>query len=75
MQAFIKKHTSKIPGKISYFDRVVFKGYLPISWLESMQRFFWLKEFNSMSGITGNLLFTISLFLFQKVIRLNTGLP
>lgn len=39
MQDFIEKHTPKITGKISCFDRIVFKGYLPISWSENMQRF------------------------------------
>ena len=39
MQDFIDKHTPKITGKISCFDRIVFKGYLPISWSENMQRF------------------------------------
>jgi hypothetical protein len=39
MQDFIEKHTSKITGKIACFDRILFKGHLPISWSENMQRF------------------------------------
>jgi hypothetical protein len=39
MKNFIDKHTAKITGKIACFDRIIFKGYLPISWAENMQRF------------------------------------
>ncbi len=39
MEKFIDKHSAKISGKIACFDRIIFKGYLPISWAESMQRF------------------------------------
>jgi hypothetical protein len=30
MKSFIDKHTEKISGSLSCFDRVIFKGYLPI---------------------------------------------
>ena len=36
---FIHKHTQKITGTIACFDRILFKGYLPISWPESMDSF------------------------------------
>ncbi len=39
MEQFIVKHQDKITGMISCFDRIVFKGYLPISYAESMERF------------------------------------
>jgi hypothetical protein len=39
MKQFINKHTQKINGTIACFDRILFKGYLPISWAENMQRF------------------------------------
>ena len=39
MKEFIDKHTRKINGTIACFDRILFKGYLPISWAENMQRF------------------------------------
>ena len=39
MEQFIVKHQDKIMGMISCFDRMVFKGYLPISYPESMERF------------------------------------
>ena len=39
MEKFINKHTRKITGKIECFDRILFKGYLPISWAENMERF------------------------------------
>jgi hypothetical protein len=39
MKNFIEKHTRKITGTIACFDRVIFKGYLPISWAESMEGF------------------------------------
>ena len=38
-EQFIHKHTGKITGTIACFDRILFKGYLPISWAESMERF------------------------------------
>lgn len=39
MKRFLKKHAEKITGSISCFDRILFKGYLSISWAESMERF------------------------------------
>jgi hypothetical protein len=39
MERFINKHSRKITGTIACFDRILFKGYLPISWAESMERF------------------------------------
>lgn len=50
MERFIDKHTRKITGTIACFDRILFKGYLPISWAESMERFMYgqgllLKDF------------------------------
>lgn len=39
MQRFVEKHSAKISGTIACFDRIIFKGYLPISWAESMERF------------------------------------
>jgi len=37
MEQFIIKHQDKIVGTISCFDRLVFKGYLPIRYAESME--------------------------------------
>ena len=50
MKDFIKKHENLITGSISVFDRIIFKGYLPISYPESAEKFFTrrgmlLKEF------------------------------
>ena len=39
MKKFIDKHTRKITGTIACFDRILFKGYLRISWAESMDQF------------------------------------
>lgn len=39
MERFIRKHTGKITGTIGCFDRILFKGYLPISWAQSMENF------------------------------------
>lgn len=39
MDQFIVKHRDKITGMISCFDRILFKGYLPISSPESMEGF------------------------------------
>jgi len=39
MKKFIDKHTPKISGTIACFDRILFKGYLPISWAVNMERF------------------------------------
>ncbi len=39
MKKFIDKHTAKINGTIACFDRILFKGYLPISWAQGMERF------------------------------------
>lgn len=45
MERFIHKHTGKITGTIACFDRVLFKGYLPISWAQSMESFMATKGF------------------------------
>lgn len=39
MDQFIIKHRDKITGMISCFDRILFKGYLPISYPEGMEGF------------------------------------
>ena len=39
MKQFVDKHTRKITGTIACFDRILFKGYLPISWAEAMEKF------------------------------------
>jgi predicted transcriptional regulator len=36
---FITKHQDKIAGTISCFDRVLFKGHLPLGWSDAMERF------------------------------------
>ena len=40
MKEFLEKHEKMITGNISVFDRIIFKGYLPISYPESAERFF-----------------------------------
>ena len=37
MQKFLDKYSSLITGKLSCFDRVVFKGYLPLGWPNAMK--------------------------------------
>ena len=39
MRSFISKHTDKINATLSCFDRLIFKGHLPISYSESMEGF------------------------------------
>ena len=39
MKGFVKKHSTKISGTIACFDRMVFKGYLPVSWSDFMAGF------------------------------------
>lgn len=39
MEQFIVKHRDKITGVLSCFDRIVFRGYLPISYPEGMESF------------------------------------
>ena len=38
MEKFVRKFNDRISGVISCFDRILFKGYLPIGWAESMER-------------------------------------
>lgn len=50
MRDFISKHSEKITGTLSCFDRMLFKGYLPLGWAEGMESFigsqgFLLKDF------------------------------
>ena len=37
VQKFLDKYRSLITGKLSCFDRVVFKGYLPLGWPNAMK--------------------------------------
>jgi hypothetical protein len=39
VKRFLRKHARKIRGVISCFDRVLFKGYLPLSWAGAMEHF------------------------------------
>jgi hypothetical protein len=38
VQKFIDKYSDLITGTLSCFDRVVFKGYLPLGWPEAMEK-------------------------------------
>ena len=40
MQSFIEKHQKKITGVLSVFDRIILKGYLPISYPAAAESFF-----------------------------------
>ena len=40
MNEFLEKHEKMITGTISTFDRIIFKGYLPISYPEAAESFF-----------------------------------
>jgi hypothetical protein len=40
MQSFIEKHQKNITGVISVFDRIILKGYLPISYPQAAESFF-----------------------------------
>ena len=39
MQKFIVKHQDKITSVLSCFDRVLFKGYLPLGYPQGMENF------------------------------------
>jgi hypothetical protein len=39
VEEFTLKHTQSIDGILNCFDRIIFKGYLPISWPEGMESF------------------------------------
>lgn len=39
MDHFITKHQAAITGTISCFDRILFKGHLPLGWADAMERF------------------------------------
>ncbi len=38
MKKFIRQYNDRISGVISCFDRILFKGYLPIGWADAMER-------------------------------------
>ena len=39
MKEFLDKHTGNIAGVLNCFDRIIYKGHLPISWPEGMESF------------------------------------
>ena len=49
---FLRKHQDKIAGVLSCFDRLIFRGHLPLSWAAGLEGFLYqqkvlLKEFRS----------------------------
>jgi hypothetical protein len=66
MKAFIDKYTDRIHGVLSYFDRMLFRGYLPLMSGWQMAQFF-----NS-SGIRFRELKT---FLVQIITRIPAFSP
>jgi hypothetical protein len=38
MKKFLDKHAEKVTGTISCFDRLIFKGYLPLAWPDAMEK-------------------------------------
>jgi len=38
VEKFIRQFNDRISGVISCFDRILFKGYLPIGWADAMER-------------------------------------
>lgn len=41
MQPFLDAHREQIQGVLHCFDRMIFRGYLPVQWGEGMARFLW----------------------------------
>lgn len=39
VERFVTKHQARIVGTLSCFDRLLFKGHLPIAWADEMERF------------------------------------
>jgi len=39
MHSFLKKHSTRITGSISCFDRIQLRGYLPFRWGQAVERF------------------------------------
>ncbi|MBI5759763.1 MAG: hypothetical protein HZA46_14695 [Planctomycetales bacterium] len=37
MEKFLEKYNQQITGTLSCFDRVIFKGYLPLGWPDAME--------------------------------------
>ena len=37
MNSFVEKYNDRVTGVISCFDRILFKGYLPIGWSDAME--------------------------------------
>jgi hypothetical protein len=46
METFVAKHAAKIRGTLSCFDRVLFRGYLPLMSGWAMADFLWSKKIN-----------------------------
>lgn len=40
VEEFLKKHEASITGTISVFDRLIFKGYLPMTYPDAAEKFF-----------------------------------
>ena len=38
MKEFLDKYSQFIEGSLACFDRIVFKGYLPLTWPDAMEK-------------------------------------
>jgi hypothetical protein len=38
VKRFVEKHQPKITGTISCFDRILFKGHLPLNWPDALEQ-------------------------------------
>jgi hypothetical protein len=70
VEQFLTKHKEMITGNISAFDRMILKGYLPISYPESAENFFsknkmLLKEFKAFTTTQTELLKTHAIQMAQ----------
>lgn len=74
MDDFLKKHEASITGVISVFDRMIFKGYLPMTYPESAEMFLaqrgiLLKEFKDFTSRQTEVLKTHAQQIAEKANR------
>lgn len=74
VEDFLKKHEASITGTISVFDRIIFKGYLPMTYPEAAEKFFFyrkilLKEFKDFTKAQTETLRTHAQQMAQKANR------
>jgi len=67
MESFLEKHVSKTIGVLSCFDRMLFRGYLPIMSGGTSKMSSWSLDFRQSKGYSSNASFNLLATFFSRL--------